>query len=101
MMAILPVSDPIALEDLSPILDIFYNPNVTVIFHAARQDLEFFYLLFNRLPATIFDTQLAATVLAYGEQISCGNLVKQCMNIDLHKAHSRKVCCRTRERINC
>jgi ribonuclease D len=90
----------IALEDLSPILDIFYNPNVTIIFHAARQDLELFYLLCDRLPAPIFDTQLAATFLGYGEQIGYGNLVKQCINIDLDKAHSRPVCRRTRERIN-
>jgi ribonuclease D len=92
--------DTIALEDLSLIIDIFYNPNVTVIFHAVKQDLKLFYLLCDRLPAPIFDTQLAATVLGYGEQISYGNRVKKCINIDLNKAHSRPVCRRTRKRIN-
>ncbi len=81
--------DPLVLDDLAPILDIFYDPNVTVVFHAARQDLELFYLLRGSLPSPIFDTQLAATVLGYGEQIGYGNLVKQCINIDLDKAHSR------------
>lgn len=81
--------DPLALDDLNPILDLFYNPEITVVFHAARQDLELFYLLRGSLPTPIFDTQLAATVLGYGEQIGYGNLVKQCINVDLDKAHSR------------
>lgn len=81
--------DPLVLDDLNPILDLFYDPNVTVVFHAARQDLELFYLLRNSLPAPIFDTQLAATVLGYGEQIGYGNLVKMCLDVDLDKAHSR------------
>ena len=59
--------DPLVLTDLSPILDVIYNPDITVVFHAARQDLELFYLLRNDLPSPIFDTQLAATVLGYGE----------------------------------
>ncbi|PCJ30328.1 MAG: ribonuclease D [Gammaproteobacteria bacterium] len=81
--------DPLALEDINPILDIIYNPDITVVFHAARQDLEIFYLLRGALPNNVFDTQVAATVLGYGEQIGYGNLVKQCLDVDLDKAHSR------------
>ena len=61
--------DPLAISDLTPLLDILYNPDVTVVFHAARQDLELLYLLRGELPPTLFDTQLAATVLGYGDQI--------------------------------
>ena len=81
--------DPLAITDLTAILDLIYNPNITVVFHAARQDLELFYLLRGELPADVFDTQLAATVLGYGDQIGYGNLVKQCLNVNLEKAHSR------------
>jgi ribonuclease D len=81
--------DPLTLDDLSPLLDIFYNPKVTIVFHAARQDLELLYLLKGTLPPTLFDTQLAATVLGYGDQIGYANLVKQYLNVDLDKAHSR------------
>lgn len=81
--------DPLALDDLSPILDLFYNPDTTIVFHAARQDLELLYLLRDELPSNVFDTQIAATILGYGEQIGYGNLVKQCIDIDLDKAHSR------------
>ncbi|OUR65240.1 ribonuclease D [Methylophaga sp. 42_25_T18] len=81
--------DPLALTDLTPLLDILYNPNTTVVFHAARQDLELLYLIKGELPPTLFDTQLAATVLGYGDQIGYANLVKQCIDVDLDKAHSR------------
>ncbi|MBL1321610.1 MAG: ribonuclease D [Methylophaga sp.] len=81
--------DPLALDDLTPLLDIIYNPEITIVFHAARQDLELFYMLRDDLPSNVFDTQLAATVLGYGDQIGYGNLVQQCINVDLDKAHSR------------
>src|SRR5690606_28515441 len=61
--------DPLAIDDLTPLFDLFYQPDMTLVFHAARQDLELFYLLRNALPQQIFDTQLAATVLGYGDQI--------------------------------
>ena len=81
--------DPLAITDLTAILDLIYNPNITVVFHAARQDLELFYLLRGELPTDVFDTQLAATVLGYGDQIGYGNLVKLCLSVNLEKAHSR------------
>ncbi len=81
--------DPLAITDLTPILDLMYSPDITVVFHAARQDLELFYLLRGNLPPNVFDTQLAATVLGYGDQIGYGNLVKQCLDVNLDKAHSR------------
>jgi ribonuclease D len=82
--------DPIALaDDLDPLLDVLYRQDITIVFHAASQDLEIFHLLRDALPAPVFDTQIAATVLGYGEQIGYANLVKKCLNIDLDKAHSR------------
>jgi len=81
--------DPLAISDLTPLLNIFYKPSVTVVFHAARQDLELLYMMKGSLPPTVFDTQIAATILGYGDQIGYGNLVKQCIDVDLDKAHSR------------
>lgn len=81
--------DPLAIKDITPLLDVLYRPGVTLVFHAARQDLELFYLLRGELPQSLFDTQLAATVLGYGDQIGYGNLVKQCLGVELDKAHSR------------
>ncbi|WP_438970209.1 ribonuclease D [Methylophaga sp.] len=81
--------DPLKINDLSPLLELFYRSDMTLVFHAARQDLELLFMLRDALPQQIFDTQLAATVLGYGDQIGYGNLVKQCLNVDLDKAHAR------------
>ena len=81
--------DPLAIDDLNPLLDLIYQPDIAIVFHAARQDLELFYALLGSLPPNVFDTQIAATVLGYGDQIGYGNLVKQCVNFELDKAHSR------------
>lgn len=81
--------DPLEIDDLTALMDLFYRDDITLVFHAARQDLELFYLLRNSLPPHVFDTQLAATVLGYGDQIGYGNLVKQCLNVELDKAHAR------------
>ena len=48
--------------DLSPLYDIFQNQTIVKVFHAARQDLEIFYLDSGIFPYPIFDTQIAAMV---------------------------------------
>ncbi|MCC5797666.1 MAG: ribonuclease D [Methylophaga sp.] len=81
--------DPLALSNLDPLLDLFYHPDMTLVFHAARQDLELLYMLRGELPQKIFDTQLAATMLGYGDQTGYASMVKTLLNVDLDKAHSR------------
>ncbi len=81
--------DPLAIPDLTPLLDLIYDPAVTKVMHAARQDLEIFLGLRGDLPRPVFDTQLAATVLGYGDQVGYGSLVRQVLGIDLDKAHTR------------
>ena len=81
--------DPLALSNLDPLLDLFYHPDMTLVFHAARQDLELLYMLRGELPQKIFDTQLAATMLGYGDQTGYASMVKTLLDVDLDKAHSR------------
>jgi len=81
--------DPLALDTLDPLLDLLYEPNIVKVLHAARQDLEIFFNLRGALPTPIFDTQIAATVLGYGDQIGYGNLVQKMLGVNLDKAHSR------------
>jgi ribonuclease D len=59
------------------------------IFHAGRQDLEIFHLLWEKLPQPLFDTQLAATLLGLGDQIGYANLVQKITGRELDKGHSR------------
>ena len=81
--------DPLALPDLQPLLAIIYDPSKTKLLHAARQDMEIFYDLCQALPAPVFDTQIAATLLGYGDQIGYANLVKTMFGVRLDKAHTR------------
>lgn len=81
--------DPLAEGlDLAPLLDLLLNPAVAKVFHAARQDLEiFFKLLSGRMPAPIFDTQIAAMALGYGEQVAYDSLVQGELRRSIDKSH--------------
>lgn len=83
------IIDPIAIDDLSVLYNLLYDQSVTKVFHAARQDLELFYLLQDGLPAPVFDTQVAANALGLGDQIGYANLVRDVLNIELAKSETR------------
>lgn len=61
--------------DLAPLQALFDNPSIVKVFHAGRQDMEIFHYRFGRLPAPVFDTQLVAAVLGYGDSIAYDRLV--------------------------
>lgn len=81
--------DPLALDTLDPLEEILFDPAVTKVLHASRQDLEIFYHLWNRLPAPIFDTQIAAPLIGLAEQISYAGLVAELLGVSLGKSHTR------------
>lgn len=81
--------DPLSIKDIDPLLDILYTPEILKLMHAARQDLEIFYFMRNQLPCPVFDTQIAATVLGYGDQIGYSALIEEFSGIKLDKAQAR------------
>jgi ribonuclease D len=81
--------DPLALADLGPLLEIIYDPTVTKVMHSARQDLDILFDLRGALPRPLFDTQIAATLLGYGDQLGYAALVKDLQGVELDKAHTR------------
>ena len=81
--------DPITLNDISPLMDIINDENKLKVLHAARQDYEIFYDLNNTLPQPLFDTQLVASLLGYGEQLGYASLVNKLLGVQLDKAHTR------------
>jgi len=81
--------DPLALPDMAELFSVIYDPGITKVFHAGRQDLEILYHLFGKLPQPLFDTQIAAALLGWGDQIGYGALVKAMLGVELPKAHSR------------
>ena len=69
--------DPLAEGmDLSSLYEIFLNKKIMKVFHACRQDMEIFFKeMDGKLPTPVFDTQIAAMVCGFGEQVSYEVLV--------------------------
>ncbi len=81
--------DPLKVTSLDPLIALFANPNILKIFHAARQDMEMFWHSHRMLPAPLFDTQVAAPLLGYSEQMGYATLVKERLGIDIDKSETR------------
>ncbi|MGB5261781.1 MAG: ribonuclease D [Gammaproteobacteria bacterium] len=81
--------DPLALDDLTPVTDLLFDERIVKVMHAGRQDMEIIYHLTGRVPAPVFDTQIAAPLLGYPDQVGYGNLVKSILNVTLDKLHTR------------
>lgn len=80
------IIDPLADGvDRAPFLELMYNPNIVKVMHAARQDMEIFYQYDKKLPAPLFDTQVAGMALGYGDSVSYGALVKGRLGRNLDK----------------
>lgn len=70
------VIDPLAPGmDLAPLLALLADDKLLKVMHACRQDMEIFYQLMGKLPAPIFDTQVAAMVCGHGESVGYETLV--------------------------
>ena len=81
--------DLLSLESLDELLDVLLMPDKPRVLHAASQDLEIFHHLGGRTPASLFDTQIAATLLGLGDQIGYAGLVKALCGVELDKSLSR------------
>ena len=77
------------IDDFSPLVEIFNNHDMVKILHAPSQDLELFYQQFDALPKPVFDTQLAAAVLGYANQIGYADLVNKLCKVQLDKKYTR------------
>ncbi|MGQ7791526.1 ribonuclease D [Faunimonas sp. B44] len=81
------VLDPLSPDlDLAPFYALMADANVVKVFHAARQDIEIFVKQAGAVPHPIFDTQIAATVCGYGDQVSYDQLVYRITGHHLDKS---------------
>lgn len=79
--------DPIEGEGMSlePLYDLFRHEATVKVFHAARQDLEIFFVEGRCFPKPLFDTQIAAMVCGFGEQAGYETLVRRIAKASLDK----------------
>jgi ribonuclease D len=73
--------------DLSALGRLFADEAVTKVFHAARQDIEIFVLRYGDVPRPMFDTQVAAMVAGFGDQVGYDALVSNLTGGTIDKAH--------------
>jgi ribonuclease D len=77
------LSDKLSLD---PLYELFRNRNVVKVFHAARQDLEIFQTTAGVIPEPFFDTQVAAMVCGYGDQVGYETLARQIARASIDKS---------------
>ncbi len=79
--------DPLENDlSLDPLYDLFRDTSVVKVFHAARQDLEIFYVDAGVIPEPLFDTQVAAMVCGFGDQAGYETLVRKIAKQQLDKS---------------
>lgn len=80
--------DPLAVHDISCLFRLLVDPGVVKVFHAGEQDLEIFHRLLGRPVAPVFDTQITAALLGYGDHISLKSLLQITLGHQLEKEHT-------------
>ncbi|MGM0564552.1 MAG: ribonuclease D [Pseudomonadota bacterium] len=85
--------DPLAIDDLSPLYQLLHNPEITKVLHSAVQDQEILFQASGRVPAPVFDTQIAASLQGYGDQVGYAKLVEEICQVQLDKSQSRTDWC--------
>ena len=80
--------DPLQLEDLSPLADLFGSPEVEKVFHAAEYDLICLKRDFHFEFANLFDTMLAARILGR-QAVGLGAMLEVEFGVKMDKRHQR------------
>ena len=79
--------DPMAAGiNLKPFFELMKNEKVLKIFHAARQDIEIMVHLSGTVPHPVFDTQIAAMVCGFGDQVSYESIVRKLAKAQIDKS---------------
>lgn len=82
------IIDPFEIDDLKALAPLLTNKAIMKLFHAGSQDLEILYKEVGVLPTPIFDTQIAAALLGYTQQIGYAPLVGAECGVQLKKIDS-------------
>ena len=86
--------DPIHISNLEPFLNLVRNQSTVKVFHAARQDLEILHRLCDGVIQPVFDTQIAASVVGWGSQISFAKIVNKVLGKKIDKSETYTDWCR-------
>jgi ribonuclease D len=80
------IIDPLSGLDLKPFYELLKRPDIVKVLHAARQDIEIFYLQGGMIPDPLFDTQIAAMVCGFGDAASYETLARRIAHVEIDKS---------------
>ena len=81
--------DPVAIDDLQPLVAVFINPLIIKVFHSCSEDLEVLQHKLGCIPVPVFDTQIAAALTGYGFSKGYAALVSDMLDIHVPKGETR------------
>ncbi|MFL2679343.1 MAG: ribonuclease D [Alphaproteobacteria bacterium] len=82
------IIDPLKTQvDKALLRKIIFSKNILKVFHAAHQDLEILFNIFNKIPPNVVDTQICMTLIGYPHSIGYANAVNDLLNIRIDKTH--------------
>lgn len=81
--------DALRVGSLEELVEPLTAPGSRKVIHAARQDLEAFYLNVRRVISPVFDTQIAAGCIGLKPQLGYADLVKTLLGVSLAKGQTR------------
>lgn len=80
------ILDPVEYRyEYSEFKKMLEDPSITKVLHACGQDVEIFYYNYDVTPNNVFDTQIAAKLLGFGEAASLSKLTEYYLDIKLDK----------------
>lgn len=83
------IIDPLLIDDWSAFTELLLNPECTFVIHSCSEDLNLLQTFLGCLPASIFDTQIAAAFLGIGFSVSYQALVENLLGIEVAKDETR------------
>ncbi|GJM12471.1 MAG: ribonuclease D [Pseudohongiella sp.] len=81
--------DPLTIDDWDDFKSLIASESCTLVMHSCSEDLSLLQTFLGILPASVFDTQLAAAFLGIGFSISYQALVEQLTGVEVAKDETR------------
>ena len=82
------IVDPLALEDISPLGEIFQNPEIEKVFHASEYDIKILWDDFQFQLENLFDTMIAARMLGR-KKLGLDSLLEEKFGVKVSKRFQR------------
>ncbi len=85
---VIAIIDHQVVQGLDPLFEVLGDTRIQKVVHAGRQDLEIFSVRSGCVPAPVFDTQVAASLVGYGNQVGYAQLVQHIVGVTLEKSET-------------